>query len=116
MQQRAQRLLEIEVRGLEHLRAVVESGHGVLITPNHSGHADTFILYHAADEIARPFYFMAAWQVLGLTNPVRRAVLRWHGCFSVDREGTDLTAFKRVGQLVAVIDHPDATAFARSLQ
>jgi hypothetical protein len=106
MQQRAQRLMEIEVRGLEHLRSAVEAGHGVLITPNHSGHADTFILYHAADQIARPFYFMAAWQVLGLTNPVRRTVLRWHGCFSVDREGTDLTAFKQAVEILQTRPNP----------
>ncbi|HUG89892.1 MAG TPA: lysophospholipid acyltransferase family protein [Planctomycetaceae bacterium] len=106
MQRRVQRLLDVDVRGIEHLRAAVDAGQGVLITPNHSGHADTFILYHAADQLARPFYFMAAWQVLGLVNPVRRAVLRWHGCFSVDREGTDLTAFKQAVEILQSRPNP----------
>ena len=95
MQLNVQRLLHVDVRGLEHLQGALQKQHGVLITPNHSGHADAFILYHAADKLRQPFYFMTAWQVLGLVNFMRRTFLRKHGCFSVDREGTDLQAFRQ---------------------
>lgn len=81
------RLLHVDVRGLEHLQEVLRKQYGVLITPNHSG--------HAADKLRRPFYFMTAWQVLGLVNFMRRTFLRKHGCLSVDREGTDLQAFRQ---------------------
>lgn len=91
---RVQRLVEIEVRGLDHVRQVMSSGHGILITPNHSGHADALIMYEAADQVGTPLYFMTAWQVLGLTPRIRSLIFRQHGCFSVDREGTDLRAFK----------------------
>jgi 1-acyl-sn-glycerol-3-phosphate acyltransferase len=92
---RVQRLVEIEVRGLEHLSGAIADGCGVLVTPNHSGHADPLILYKAADQIGCCFYFMAAWQVFAKLSPVRRMILRQHGCFSVDREGSDKQAFRQ---------------------
>lgn len=92
---RVQKLRGIDVVGIEHLKAAVDAGKGVLVTPNHSGHADALVMYAAAERLGRPFYFMTAWQVLGLCNPVRRWVFRKHGCFSVDREGADMQAFKQ---------------------
>lgn len=76
------------------MRAAIAAGKGVLITPNHSGHADALIMYQAADRIGTTLYFMTAWQVLGLSPAVKSLMFRQHGCFSVDREGTDLRAFK----------------------
>ena len=89
------RITDIEVRGAEHVRGALDAGHGVLITPNHSVHGDPMVLYEAADQFGSALYFMAAWQVLGLANPVTRAFLRGHGCFSVDREGTDRQALQQ---------------------
>ncbi|MGH7129125.1 MAG: 1-acyl-sn-glycerol-3-phosphate acyltransferase, partial [Planctomycetaceae bacterium] len=81
-QRRVQRLMEIEVRGLDHLRRALAEGKGVLITPNHSAHADALVLLEAAHELGTPFYFMTAWQVIGMAWWGRRMVLRQHGCFS----------------------------------
>ena len=89
------RIADIEVRGAEHVRGALDAGHGVLITPNHSVHGDPMIVYEAAVEFGSPLYFMGAWQVLGLANPITRAFLRLHGCFSVDREGTDRQALQQ---------------------
>ena len=94
-QLRVQRIPDIKVCGLEHVREAMDGGKGVLITPNHSGHADALIMYEAADQLGSPFYFMTAWQVLGLCPRIRSLIFRQHGCFSVDREGTDLRAFKQ---------------------
>jgi 1-acyl-sn-glycerol-3-phosphate acyltransferase len=91
---RVQRVSEVEVQGAERVREVISAGKGVLITPNHSGHADALIMYEAADQIGTTLYFMTAWQVLGLSPAVKSLMFRQHGCFSVDREGTDLRAFK----------------------
>ena len=76
------RITDIEVRGAEHVRGALDAGHGVLITPNHSVHGDPMVVYEAAEKFGSPLYFMGAWQVLGLANPLRRAFLRFHGCFS----------------------------------
>ena len=45
-QYREQQLMEVEVHGREHLRQAVDAGSGIMITPNHSGHADAYIMYH----------------------------------------------------------------------
>jgi len=89
------RLVEVEVRGLEHVQKAVSQGSGVLITPNHCSHADAFALYGAADALGIPFYVMVAWQVFARSNWFRQLATRQHGCFSVDREGTDVNAIRQ---------------------
>ncbi len=89
------RLVEVEARGLEHVQKAVGQGNGVLITPNHCSHADAFALYGAADALGIPFYVMVAWQVFARSNRFRQLALRQHGCFSVDREGTDVNAIRQ---------------------
>ena len=106
VQVHTQQLIRIEVHGLEHLKQAVDDGDSVLITPNHSGHADAIVMSHAADLLEMPFYFMTAWQVLGLKNIFRRTLFRLHGCFSVDREGTDLRAFKQAVEILQFKPHP----------
>lgn len=94
------RISDIEVRGAEHVRRALDQGQGVLITPNHSVHGDPMVVYEAAEHFGSPLYFMAAWQVLELVNPLRRAFLRMHGCFSVDREGTDRQALLQAVEIL----------------
>lgn len=100
LQVKRQRLLEIEVRQLEHLKKALEAEYGVLITPNHSSHADPFVVYDVADRLKRPFYFMAAWQIFGKLSMLERIMLRQHGCFSVDREGSDMRAFRQAVRIL----------------
>jgi hypothetical protein len=101
-----QRLVHIEIEGMENLADPAHQGHGVLITPNHPGHADAYVLYEVADQLKRPFYFMTAWQVFGMSNALRRLILQHHGCFSVDREGTDLRAFRKAVEILQGEPHP----------
>jgi hypothetical protein len=98
--------LDIEVRGAEHLQAALAAGQGVVITPNHSSHADSYVLYHAAEVLACPLYFMTAWQVFVMSTRLERWVMQHHGCFSVDREGTDMRAFKQAVDIVQQRPHP----------
>jgi hypothetical protein len=44
---------------------------------------------------------MTAWQVFFVRSKIGQLILRWHGCFSVDREATDLRAFR---EAVAVLE------------
>lgn len=89
------RLMEIEICGLENLQQCLNEKQGIMITPNHSCHADPTVLYWVADQLRTPFYFMAAWQIFLKANWLRLIVLRHHGCFSVDRDGTDIRAFRQ---------------------
>jgi Acyltransferase len=96
-----QRVSAVEVRGAERLRALLDTGAGVLLTPNHSGHPDPFVLGEVADAVGRPFHVLCAWQVFAMHGRLGRRVLQWHGCFSVDREGADLAAFKEAVGVLA---------------
>jgi 1-acyl-sn-glycerol-3-phosphate acyltransferase len=99
-------LLEVQVGGLEPLRSLLAQGAGVLIAPNHPGHADSYALYEAAHLLGRPFYVMTAWQVFAMASRWERWIYQRLGCFSVDREGTDLRAFKRAVQILAAEPYP----------
>lgn len=97
---------EVEVRGIGNLTKAMDSRRGVLITPNHSSHADPLVLCKTSEEAGQPFYYMAAWQVFARSNVFRRLVLRQHGCFSVDREGTDMRAFRQAVDVLRNRDNP----------
>ena len=103
MLRRVQRMMDIDVRGLEHLTETLAAGAGVLITPNHSSHTDPAVLLEATQ---LPLYFMAAWQVFAQTHVFRRQVFRLHGCFSVDREGADMRAFRQAVEILQLKPEP----------
>jgi len=95
-----QRVLEVEIRGAERVARPLGRKQGVLITPNHPTHADALAVYEAADRVGCPFYFMATWNIFDVRTALGRKMLQWHGVFSVDREGTDLRAFRRAVKIV----------------
>ena len=101
-----QQIVGISSTGLEHVQEAVASGHGVLIAPNHSAHYDSAALYVAADEISQPLYFMVAWQVFGMASYFDRWAMQRLGCFSIDRESTDKTAFKQAVTILKESPHP----------
>ena len=103
---RTQHLMQATVRDAEIVRRELEQGHGVLITPNHSSHADPHSMYEAADQVGRPFYFMSTWHVFDNCGPIGKKILQWHGVFSIDREGTDLQAFKKAVKVVQDEPYP----------
>jgi len=92
--EREQNLYAVEVRGIEHVRQANEQNAGILITPNHPGHADAYVMHEAVDQLGYPFYFMSAWQIFEVLSKIGQWSLQIHGCFSVDREGADRQAFR----------------------
>lgn len=103
---RGQKITRIDVEGIEHVREALASGAGVLITPNHSFHYDSYAMFEAAAVVNRPFYFLAAWQVFAMSNRWERFMLQAHGVFSIDRESTDLRAFKAAVEIIKTSPHP----------
>jgi hypothetical protein len=63
-------------------------------------------MYHVADQLGCPFFFMAAWELFGRSNFVVRRALQNHGVFSVDRDGVDLRAFRQAVKILAVGRYP----------
>lgn len=103
---KSQRFSKVEFEGLENLKKVIDAGHGILITPNHSFHYDSYFMIEAGVQVNRPFHFMAAWQVFAMSRFWEVFYLQRHGCFSVDREGTDLKAFRQALAILQESPHP----------
>src|SRR5262245_50718729 len=53
-----QKIVEIEATGCEHVRQALAGGAGVLVTPNHSFHYDSYVLIEAAHRVGTPFHFL----------------------------------------------------------
>ncbi len=105
-QLRRERILEVKVRGLDFVRGAMTAGHGVLVTPNHAGHGDCYLLWEAIDRLHSRCYVMTAWQVFQMAKGWERLLYRQHGCFSINREGTDLQAFRQAVQVLAKTSYP----------
>lgn len=93
-------LNDVAVQGTEHLRESLASGQQILITPNHPSHADPFAIYEACEQAGTSCHIMAAWHVFAKSSRLMRKCLQWHGCFSIDRESNDLTAFRDAVQVL----------------
>jgi 1-acyl-sn-glycerol-3-phosphate acyltransferase len=89
-----QRMSDVALRGTDQLARAVDNGCGVLITPNHSFHWDSYCLIQSAERLRIPFYFMSAWQVFSASRWFECESMQRCGCFSVDREGTDIQSLK----------------------
>jgi len=100
------RLKEIEVHGLGYAEQAIAQGHGLIITPNHPGHADSFMLWEALVRLNRRCYVMTAWQVFAKAKRWERALFQIHGCFSVDREGSDLQAYRQAVKVLTETSDP----------
>jgi len=101
-----QRLTPIEVRGAEPVRKALADGAGVLITPNHSFHYDSYALMQAAEQLGRPPYVMTAWQVFAKAGRIQSWIMQRHGCFSINREGADMQAFRQAVDLLKEGPYP----------
>jgi 1-acyl-sn-glycerol-3-phosphate acyltransferase len=91
---RGQRIVELDIAGVEHVKRALQDGAGVLVTPNHSFHYDSYVLIEAAHRAGTVFHFLTAWQVFAMSKWHEQVVLQRHGCFSINREAADLAAFK----------------------
>ncbi|MCA8999177.1 MAG: 1-acyl-sn-glycerol-3-phosphate acyltransferase, partial [Planctomycetaceae bacterium] len=51
-------------------------------------------------------HFMTAWQVFAMSTKYGQWMLQKHGCFSINREATDMQAFKQGVGILRQGDHP----------
>ena len=101
-----QKIVEIDVAGIEHVQKAIDTGMGVLITPNHSFHYDSYVLIEASHRVGTPFHFLTAWQVFAMGKWHEQKMLQWHGCFSINRESADLAAYKTAVEILKTKREP----------
>lgn len=94
-----------ELIGVERLKASVEAGHGILLTPNHCRPCDPIVLYPLGLAVGAPVHVMASWHLFMQTR-VQTWVLRHVGVFSVYREGMDRDALKCAVQILVDARRP----------
>lgn len=92
--------------GLENVSRPVSENCGVLIAANHSAHWDSEAIYCALDKIDQPTFILTAWQVFGGCSPVGQWLLQGMGAFSIDREGSDRSAFREAVRILRHEKHP----------
>ena len=103
---RDQKIVKLDISGVEHVQKALRDGAGVLVTPNHSFHYDSYVLIEASHRVGQPFHFLSAWQVFAMSKWFEQLVLQWHGCYSINREGADLAAFKTSVEILRASPHP----------
>ena len=54
---------KVDVEGKEIVQERLDNGEGVMIMPNHSSHADPYVIYSAADQVGTALHVMATWHV-----------------------------------------------------
>jgi 1-acyl-sn-glycerol-3-phosphate acyltransferase len=81
----------VECRQVEHLRRSVESGHGILLAPNHCRASDPLVLGMLSRRIGRHFHAMASWHLFK-GKRFTHFLMRRMGGFSIYREGIDKRA------------------------
>jgi 1-acyl-sn-glycerol-3-phosphate acyltransferase len=103
---RRQGITEIDVDGSDAVARALDDGAGVLLFSNHSFHYDSYVLIEAGLRGGWCGHFMTAWQVFALTGRGGRWLLQKHGCFSINREGTDTQAFRQAVAVLVTDPHP----------
>src|SRR4051812_6390732 len=96
---------KVRIVGADKLRASIDAGHGVLITPNHCRDEDPFILAALAREVGRPC-FMVASAHLFMGSKVQAFLLRRAGAFSIYREGMDKQAVQTSIEILESAERP----------
>lgn len=103
---RRQGITEIDVDGSDAVARALDEGAGVLLFSNHSFHYDSYVLIEAGLRRGWCGHFMTAWQVFALTGRFGKWLLQKHGCFSINREGTDTQAFRQAVAVLVSDPHP----------
>lgn len=105
-QKRHEKIESIDVVGLEHVREARRLGYGVMMTANHPGHADGYLLFEAFTRLRTTGYVVTTWQVFQMAKPLECLQYRQHGCFSIDRDGADRQAFRQARDVLANTTRP----------
>lgn len=98
-------IASVECRGVEHLRASLQAGHGILLCPNHCRPGDPLVLGLLSREVGHPFYTMASAHLF-MQSPLLAWLLPRMGVFSVYREGMDREALKTAIEILKTGERP----------
>jgi 1-acyl-sn-glycerol-3-phosphate acyltransferase len=90
---------------VERLRASIDAGHGILLTPNHSRDEDPLVLGALSRQVRSPFFIMASWHLF-MQSKMKTFLLRRAGAFSIYREGIDRGAVNTAIEIIENAERP----------
>ena len=96
---------EYEVRHAERLRASLDAGHSILLTPNHPRTADALAVGYLARAARCNLFAMASWHLFNQSQFMAWAIRRM-GAFSLNREGIDRQAINMAIELLDEAKRP----------
>ncbi|MBM4001867.1 MAG: 1-acyl-sn-glycerol-3-phosphate acyltransferase [Planctomycetes bacterium] len=102
---RAEKVVSHECRHVERLRASIDAGHGVLLTPNHCRTADPLVMGFLARAARTNVFAMASWHLFN-QNRWSGWAIRMMGGFSVYREGIDRQAIDTAIEILVSAKRP----------
>ena len=85
---------DIEIKCEKLLHDALGKGNGVMFAINHPAHGDPFVVFEVMSRLRARCCYLGAWQVFTGWMGLKGWVFQRLGAFSVDREGTDLRAFR----------------------
>ena len=94
-----------ELFGVDRLKASVDAGHGVMLTPNHCRPCDPMVIGLLSERIGRPLNLVASWHLF-MQSRLLTWVLPRMGAFSIYREGMDREALKCAIQILTEARRP----------
>src|SRR5438477_8276934 len=98
-------IVDISVENAGLLKASIDAGHGILLTPNHSRDQDPFILAPLSRQVGSFFYIMASWHIFMQTR-LQRFMINRAGAFSIYREGLDRGAVTTAIEILEKAERP----------
>ena len=94
-----------EIRNVGRLKKSLESGHGILLTPNHCRYADPLVFGWLAKAVKCNVYAMASWHLFNQSGFMAWAIRKMGG-FSVYREGVDRQAIQMAIEILSSAERP----------
>ncbi len=98
-------VVDFECRGLEHFRASIDRGDGILLAPNHSRYGDPLVLGWPLRILDVNVFAMASWHLFN-EGSFNAFAIRKMGAFSLYREGTDRQALETAIGILATAARP----------
>lgn len=98
-------VVSYELRHTERLRASLDAGHGIMLTPNHCRNADPLVMGWLARSVSTHVYAMASWHLFNQDRFTGWAIRKMGG-FSVYREGVDRQAINTAIEVLERAERP----------
>ena len=96
---------QVDLRGVERLRASLDAGHAIILAPNHCRPCDPMVIGMLTRTLRRPPYTLASSHLFR-QNPIRSFLLPRLGVFSLNREGLDREALRFAMRVLTGTNRP----------